>query len=633
MSEALKYKSGPDLNLVVERVSEIVAKATGNKFGEGQFHMVSSRMAKRLLELRISTGKEYLAYLEANFNREKEELIGLLTTHHTFFFREFLQFEFLRAQLPNIVAIVKQRGDKKIKIWSAACSRGQEVYSLAMFMAHYLPKIDPTIDFEVWGTDIDPQSVKIAENGVYHGSELKSVSSIFLDQNWVQGKDDIKDYFKARKSLVQKVHFSVANLLELPKAKPQDKFDIVFCRNVLIYFEFEDIKKVATQLMQALTPQGLFFTGVSEPLGNYGLAITGVGPSCYQAKNADVLNLKADQYKSASIVSPSSVPLASTQPLLASLEQRQLNILCVDDSPSILALLKKIFDGDKDFKVVATAENGLKAAEVLADKNLKVDLMTLDIHMPELDGIGYLKKFFNSSHPPVVMISSASRDDASTALQSFKLGATDFVEKPSLSNLMERGDEIKAKLKMAWMAKQEGLKPTTTSFDSSGAHTKKILNPEQKMIMLVASAGRKKDIIKLVKELPSARPPVLIMFEGHANILPALVDEWKSELGGKVEMALNAQHFFQQNGVYFADLKTMIDGARSQFQGRDCVLGMLGGLSPKGIQLISLWKGLTILVEESTHMTAPMKQLATDIFPVTSFPIGIINALCAKEDK
>lgn len=633
MSGALKANSSSDLDQVVARVSEIVGKVTGNKLGEAQHHMVSSRMAKRLLELRLSNAQEYLAYLDTNFEKEKEALVGLLTTHHTFFFREFLQFEFLRTQLPHMVKNVKQRGDKKIKIWSAACSRGQEVYSLAMFMSHYLPQIDPSVDFEIWGTDVDAQSVKFAENGVYHGSELKSVSSVFLDQNWVQGKEEIKDYFKARKSLVQKVHFSTANLLELPKAKPQDKFDVVFCRNVLIYFEAEDIKKIANQLIQSLAPQGMLFTGVSEPLGNYGLAITGIGPSCYQFKSADVLSFKSSASKSTTEI-PNNRPMQpTTTPQVAVPEFRQLNILCVDDSPSVLTLLKKIFEGDKEFKVVAIAENGAKAAELMADKKLQIDLMTLDIHMPELDGIGYLKKHFNATHPPVVMISSASRDDASTALESFKLGATDFVEKPSLSNLMERGDEIKAKLKMAWIAKQEGIKPSTTSFDTSYAHAKKIVNPEQKIIVLTASVGRKKDIAKLVKELPARRPPMIILFEGHANILPALTEEWKSDFASKVELAANAQHFFQENGIYLADFKTLIDGVRTQLSGRECVIGILGELSPKGIQMLGQWKGATVLVEESKHMVDSLKNLASDIFPITSFPVGIINSLCAKEEK
>ena len=109
-----------------------------------------------------------------------------------------------------------------------------------------------------------------------------------------------------------------------------------------------------------------------------------------------------------------------------------LKVLCVDDSKIILSLLKKIFSGNDGFEVVGTAENGQEAEEFL--KHNKVDVMTLDIHMPIMDGLSYLKKNYNQSHPPVVIVSSVSREDAFKAMEGLRLGASDYIEKPSLED-------------------------------------------------------------------------------------------------------------------------------------------------------------------------------------------------------
>ena len=154
----------PDYVAIVEKVSEIVHKISGNKYGKKQACMIESRIKKRMIELEITTAKQYQEYIDKNTKTEINELVSLLTTHHTFFFREFSHFELLEQMLPEIVANCKKRGEKVIQIWSAACSRGHEVYSLAMFMELYLPRIDATMTYKILGTDIDTASVQIASN-------------------------------------------------------------------------------------------------------------------------------------------------------------------------------------------------------------------------------------------------------------------------------------------------------------------------------------------------------------------------------------------------------------------------------------------------------------------------------------
>ncbi len=150
MSSMPSSKSS-DYKELVEAVSQIVGKISGNKLGEKQAFMVETRLKKRMLDLKIYGPDDYLKYLKANMEKESGVLVSLLTTHHTFFFREFGHFEYLQQNLAFLVKTVKDRGENTLKIWSAACSRGQEVYSLSMFLHLYLPKIDPSMKYEIYG--------------------------------------------------------------------------------------------------------------------------------------------------------------------------------------------------------------------------------------------------------------------------------------------------------------------------------------------------------------------------------------------------------------------------------------------------------------------------------------------------
>ncbi len=129
----------------------------------------------------------------------------------------------------------------------------------------------------------------------------------------------------------------------------------------------------------------------------------------------------------------------------------------------ILSLLRKILTEEEGFKIVATAANGREAKQAVARH--EIDLMTLDIHMPEQDGLSYLKENFGPKHPPVLILSSVSREDPELAQQCIRAGASDYVEKPTLANLSERGDEIRTKLKS--LARPKGPTRLDNSFASA----------------------------------------------------------------------------------------------------------------------------------------------------------------------
>jgi chemotaxis protein methyltransferase CheR len=410
---------------VVARVSQIVSQRAGIQLGDRQFQMVKSRLGGRIARLKIKDFDDYMEHLEENLEEESHALVSLLTTHHTFFFREFAHFEFmLNHGLERMIARARERGDRKIRVWSAAASRGQEAYSLAMFFNFHLSVLAPDVDFEIWGTDVDPDSVKWAKNGVYKAEELKQAPAMYVNGNWIRGKDDVKDFSKVKSSLKGKCFFQTANILDCRDFLLNRTFDLVFCRNVFIYFEPSQIKQCTQEILKHLDPKGFLVLGVSESINGLNLPAQAIGPSTYQHPQ--------EAKKTAAVAKVHQEP------------QRPLRVLCVDDSPIILVILKKILDDNSGFQVVATANNGLEALEIL--KTTTVDVITLDLHMPEMDGLGFLKAYQNGK-APVVVVSSVNRDDKSIAQQALSLGASDYIEKPSLENISQASNELRSKLK------------------------------------------------------------------------------------------------------------------------------------------------------------------------------------------
>ncbi len=435
---------------VVEEVSKIVSQMAGIQLGPRQVVMVENRLKARMVKMGIKDFNAYLKHLKSHQEEESQALLSLMTTHHTYFFREFSHFEFLLNKgLDALIQKAKQRGDNKIRIWSAASSRGQEAYSLAMFFKFHLSHSNSGVDFEIWGTDVDPESVNHAQNAVYKAEELKQSPAMYIGDNWIRGKGDVKDFSKLKENLRSKCHFSTLNLLKPDSFLNGKTFDVVFCRNVFIYFNQEQIKSCSEQILKHLDPDGFFFLGVSETLNGLDLKVASSGPSVYQHPKP-VQTFKAPPKK--------QIPMSIPQ------EKRPIEVLCVDDSKAILTLLNGILTKDNGFVVKATASNGLEAIEKI--KNEKFDVITLDMHMPELDGVGFLEKTKDMKRPPVIVVSSINRDDTSIAQKAMGLGALDYVEKPSLENIAQASNEIRSKLKMAMSLAKSDVPPVVATMGS-----------------------------------------------------------------------------------------------------------------------------------------------------------------------
>jgi chemotaxis protein methyltransferase CheR len=595
---------------LIEKVSNIVHKISGNRLGDKQAYMVETRVKKRMMELGLKSPGDYSKYIDTHFDKETGILVGLITTHHTFFFREFAHFEILKKMLPDLVAAAKKRGDKSLKIWSAACSRGQEVYSLAMFMKYHLSQIDPGMSFKILGTDIDPDSVSIAKNGVYLQQEIKEIPMSYLGDNWAKGSGDIAHFAKVKSTLKSHCEFKVGNLLKIRETVGSEKYDVIFCRNVFIYFESWQIEEMAKELISHLEPTGMFFSGISEPLSPYKIDISTIGPSCYIPKVAG---------------SPNTMPA----PMVNMSAPEIVKVLCVDDSPSILTLLKKVLTKENGFEVIATAVNGLDAIEKL--KTNKVDIVTLDIHMPEMDGITYLEKNFSKTHPPVVIISSASRADSEVAMKALRYGACDYVEKPALNNLEERGEEIRTKLRSIFQDTHRSS--MISSYDNEAQKTYEITNADKKLRIIFASIADMPKIKKLSRELDTKQPPTIVFFEGHGEILEAVAKENSPGFKHAVEYVDKDIFKLEMNKFYFADFKTIYPIVFKKYSSAPCSLLSFGGLSHHAGKMIGEWKGVQLLVEDvnaAANKKHPLSPFSTDIVPATSFAYMSCRYLSTK---
>lgn len=443
---------------LVNDICHEVSKLTGNVMSDKQRPMVESRMRRRCLELKLNQPADYKEYWQGNLDSENKYLIGLLTTHFTSFFREFSHFEWIAANLPQMVAAARAEGRSTIKIWSAASSKGQEVWSLCMWLHHHMPKVDAKMNWIVVGSDIDQGSVKEGENGVYHARELETAPRHLWEGLWVRGKGEIADWYKIKNELKTHAQFQTMNLLKVTMPLTE-KFDVVMCRNVLIYFDRANQENIANSLLKYLTPQGVLITGMSESLTGYGLPMKSVAPSIYRLPTASVAAPAKVAAPTAAAIAPKAV-----MPI-------PLKVLCIDDSPTVITILKKILKAP-EFEIIGIANNGQEAMDKL--KTLKPDVITLDLHMPIMDGPTFLKVSEVAKTLPVVVVSSVGRDHAPSIAPLFELGVSDFVEKPTLANMNEIGDELIQKLKMGWVTKKEKITvkstSSTTSFSRPSGH-------------------------------------------------------------------------------------------------------------------------------------------------------------------
>ncbi len=213
--------------------------------------LVRGRLLSRARVLGHSSLSTYVGFARSGAGLDEQAaIVDALTTHETSFFREPSHFEVLRQ-------FATQR-QKPLRVWSAACSTGEEASSIAMTLA----EVDPSLSFEVVGTDIAPETIRRAQQNLFPIERATQLSPERLRRHCLRGTREAEGTFRLQPALAARVRFEVANLFELPASL--GRFDVIFLRNVLIYFDEARRKQAVKGALTHLKPNGLLLPGHAE---------------------------------------------------------------------------------------------------------------------------------------------------------------------------------------------------------------------------------------------------------------------------------------------------------------------------------------------------------------------------------
>lgn len=244
------------------RIADLLLQEAGIELSEGKLQLVQSRLGVRLRSLGLGSYGQYCAFIEGpDGQAERLEMLSVLTTNVTRFFREPHHFDFLRqGMIPDLLAHLRTGGS--VRIWSAGCASGEEPYSLALTFLGAAPDI-ARYDFKILASDIDPAILRTAAAGVFSGRALAQVPQEQRDTYFTR-MTDRPDHWHVAPELRSLIAFRRLNLIaDWPFTH---RFDVIMCRNVVIYFGTETKARVWSRLLDQLRPGGWLITGHSERL-------------------------------------------------------------------------------------------------------------------------------------------------------------------------------------------------------------------------------------------------------------------------------------------------------------------------------------------------------------------------------
>ncbi|MCR4346003.1 MAG: protein-glutamate O-methyltransferase CheR [Sulfuricaulis sp.] len=270
------------------QLREFIHVHTGIALSEHKKALVCSRLSKRLRHHGLQHYSDYYVLLVENDPEGAElmAMINCITTNKTDFFREPHHFRFLAEQ---IFPAYKQNPNRErpLRMWSAASSTGEEAYSLAMTALESMPSFNE-LDIRILATDIDTDVLSRAASGVFSRVQAKQIPEALLRRYFLRGQGAHEAEVMAKPLLKSLVHFHWLNLQEDPWPM-QEKFDVIFCRNVLIYFDKPTQQKLFQRMAGALKKDGYLMLGHSEAMHGLNDLFKSVGHSIYQCRGKKVL--------------------------------------------------------------------------------------------------------------------------------------------------------------------------------------------------------------------------------------------------------------------------------------------------------------------------------------------------------
>ncbi len=485
-----------EFNFFREKILEISAIY----LAENKKDLVRSRLLPRLDAYGLGSFGQYqnlLLQLPPEHG-EWQEFINQITTNKTEFFRERSHFNILTQQF--LPAWVKRNPQKsaKLRVWSAACSTGEEPYSLAMVLFGFFKDYGR---FEILASDIDTEVLAHAENGVYPLNKLQEIPVEYHYLSLKRGRGQVADWFKIQDSLKKTIQFKRINLA-LETMKGQPLFDVIFCRNVFLYFQQTNIEKVCSLFSRQLHKDGILVLGHSESLGTQNLLWRSTGHSVYQKLEPTTSQQVKPETTKRVLPAKVNIPLK--------LVPQRKKVLIIDDSATMRKMLSGVLERSDSLRVVGTVGDPRETEAAI--KELNPDVITLDLKMPHLNGCEVLEKVLSRYAIPTLIISAVTIEEGPEVMRALELGAVDYMEKPTFESLKDNDagliDRVlqAASTKVRSGPKRKLLLKTTAAPKKLGAY-----HNQKPLILIGASTGGIQAITEILTQLPASIPPILIV--------------------------------------------------------------------------------------------------------------------------
>lgn len=266
-----------------EQFSRLVHEHSGITLKPEKKLMLSSRLAKRVRALNLQSFDDYYVVLTTKdpHGHELEQMLNAVTTNKTHFFRESHHFDELRACLgrPSFLGL-GGKSVPRLRIWSAACSTGEEPYSILMTVLDSLPGWE-SMDIRVLASDLDSQVLSVAERGIYRSEQCSDVPPALAKRWFVAGEGEHAGKLRVRRELRERVAFRRLNLMA-PSWPIRIRFHAIFCRNALIYFDAPTQSSIVAAFLNYLEPGGYLFLGHSESMAGVRPDLKSLGRTVYR---------------------------------------------------------------------------------------------------------------------------------------------------------------------------------------------------------------------------------------------------------------------------------------------------------------------------------------------------------------
>lgn len=458
------------------RLRSLLGDVFGWELGPESKVSMEGRLRRRLAELSMASFSEYVGRLSGGPARDEElkQAADLLTTRETYFFREGYQLEaFAHEIVPAIVQAKNASGAAKtLRLWSAGCASGEEPYTLAMLAMDHPMLVGWQI--EVHASDVSATALASARRGEYDDGAVRKLPREMLDRHFTALPAGMARAWRVSDAVRALVRIEPANLAA--GDGPRGPFDVIVCRNVLIYFSTVAKKFLADRFLERLEPGGWLLLGHAESMATVSQAF-------------ELVQLQRD--------------VVYRRPAL-----QPYRILIADDSAFARRTLARIVSAIPGVEVTGAVGDGLAALREV--KRTEPHLLLLDLDMPELDGFGVLRGLTALPSPPAVIVVSGQAK-AENAVKALELGAFDFIAKPAAEASVEL-EQIGAALIPRVEVLRTG-RPRLRAFDSEQTPTRRLkledvdgppveAPPATRVVIIGASTGGPGTLLEVLKSIP-----------------------------------------------------------------------------------------------------------------------------------